>query len=88
VVLLSPLLVLPVLPLDPIPLIEVPIHRLELGDAPLSRKMVDPVPIVLVVAHHPLPSCVLWPSEFLLHLHHQDQLALLESHQSHQIQCR
>jgi hypothetical protein len=66
-----------VLPLDPVPLLEVPIHRLELGDAPVSRKKVDLVPAVPVVAHHLSPSCALRPSE--LHLH-QDQLALLESH--------
>jgi hypothetical protein len=35
VVLLPPLLDLPVLPLDSAPLLEVPIHHLELGDAPL-----------------------------------------------------
>jgi hypothetical protein len=38
-------------PLDLAPLLEVPLHRLELWDAPLSRKKVDLVPIVPVVAH-------------------------------------
>jgi hypothetical protein len=41
VVLLPPSLVLPVLPLDPTPLLEVPVHRLELENAPLWRKMAD-----------------------------------------------
>jgi hypothetical protein len=45
-------LVLPVLPLDPVPLLEVPIHRFELEDAPLWRKMADLAPVVPVVAHH------------------------------------
>jgi hypothetical protein len=35
VVLLPPSLDLPVLPLDPSLLLEVPVHRLELGDTPL-----------------------------------------------------
>jgi hypothetical protein len=39
------------LPLDPSPHLEVLVHCLELGDAPLSRKKVDLVPIVPVVAH-------------------------------------
>jgi hypothetical protein len=51
VVFLTPYSVLPVLPLDPAPRLEVPIHRLELGDAPLSRKKVDLVFVVPVVAH-------------------------------------
>jgi hypothetical protein len=42
--------------------------------------MVDLVPVVPVVAHHLSPSCALRPSELLLHLYHQVQLALLESH--------
>jgi hypothetical protein len=80
VVLLPPSLDLLVLPLDHALLLEVLVHRLELGDAPLSRKMVDLVPVIHVVTHYLLPMCALRPSEFLLHLHHQDQLALLESH--------
>jgi hypothetical protein len=80
VVLLLPSLVLPVLPLDPVPLLEVPVHRLELEDAPLWRKMADLALVVPMVAHHLPPSCALRPSEHHLHLCHQDQLALLESH--------
>jgi hypothetical protein len=80
VVLLLLSLVLPVLPLDPVPLLEVPVHCLELEDAPLWRKMADLALIVPVVAHHLSPSCALEPSEHHLHLYHQDQLALLESH--------
>jgi hypothetical protein len=80
VVLLLPSLDLPVLPLGHALLLDVPIHHLELGDAPLSRKMVDIVSVVPMVAPRLLPSCALRPSEFLLHLCHQDQLALLESH--------
>ena len=79
-VLLPPALVLPVLPLDPVPLLEVPVHRFELEDAPLWRKMADLAPVVHVVAHHQSPSCALRPLEHHLHLRHQDQLALLESH--------
>jgi hypothetical protein len=66
--------------LDPTPLLEVPVHRLDLGDAPLSRKMVDLASVVHVVVHHLSPLCASRPSELLLHLCHQDQLALLESH--------
>jgi hypothetical protein len=80
VVYLPPSFVLPVLPFDPVPLLEVPVHRLEFEDAPLWRKMVDLALIVPVVAHHLSPSCALRPSEHHLHLCHQDQLALLESH--------
>jgi hypothetical protein len=80
VVLLPPSLVLPMLHLDPVPLLEVPVHRLELEDAPLWRKMADLAPVVPVVAHHQSPSCALRPLEHHLHLCHQDQLALLESH--------
>jgi hypothetical protein len=80
VVLLLPSLVLPVLPLDPVPLLEVHVHRLELEDAPLWRKMADLALVVPMVAHHLPPSCALRPSEHHLHLCHQDQLALLESH--------
>jgi hypothetical protein len=69
-----------VLALDPAPLLEVPIHRLELGDAPVSRKKVDLVPAVPMVAHLLSPSFALRPLELHLHLCHQDQLALLESH--------
>ena len=79
-VLLPPSLDLHVLPLDPALLLEVPVHRLELGDASLSRRMVDLVLVVPMVAHHLSPSCALRPSELHLHLCHQDQLALLESH--------
>ena len=79
-VLLPASLVLPVFPLDHAPLLEVPIHHLELGDAPASRKKADLVPVVPVVAHHLSPSCALRPLELHLHLYHQDQLALLESH--------
>jgi hypothetical protein len=80
VVFLPPSLDLPMLPLDPALLLEVPVHRLELGNAPLSRKMVDLLHVVHVVAHRLSPSCALRPSELLLHLCHQDQLTLLESH--------
>jgi hypothetical protein len=80
VVLLPPPLDLPMLPLDPALLLEVPVHHLELGDAPVSRKKVDLAPIVPVAAHHLSPSCALWPLELHPHLCHQDQLALLESH--------
>jgi hypothetical protein len=80
VVLLPPSLDLPVLPLDPTPLLKVPVYHLELGDAPLLRKMVDLAHVVPVVAHHLSPSCTLWPLELHPHLCHQDQLALLESH--------
>jgi hypothetical protein len=68
-----------VLPLDHAPLHDVPIHHLELGDAPVSRKKADLVPVVPVVSHHLSPSCALRPSELHLHLCHQNQLALLES---------
>jgi hypothetical protein len=69
-----------VLPLDLVPLLEVHVHRLELGDAPVSRKKVDLVPAVPVVTHLLSPSFALRPLELHLHLYHQDQLALLESH--------
>jgi hypothetical protein len=71
---------LPMLPLDLVPLLEVPVHCLELEDAPLWRKMVDLISIVPMVAHHQSPLCALRPLEHHLHLCHQDQLALLESH--------
>jgi hypothetical protein len=80
VVLIPPLVVILGGPLDHALLLEVPVHRLELGDAPLLRKMADLAPIVPVVAHRLSPSCALRSSELLLHLCHQDQLALLESH--------
>jgi hypothetical protein len=51
-----------VLPLDHAPLLEVPIHHLELEDAPVSRKKADLVPVVLVIAHHLSASCALRPS--------------------------
>jgi hypothetical protein len=78
VVLLPPSLDLLVFPLDHALLLALPIHRLELGNAPLWRKMADLAPVVPMVAHHLSPSCTLRPSEFLLHLHHQDQLSLGE----------
>jgi hypothetical protein len=80
VVLLPPSLDLPVLPLDHALLLEVPVHHPELGDAPMSRKMVDLALVVPVVAHHLSPSCALRPSELHPNLCPQDQLALLESH--------
>jgi hypothetical protein len=80
VVLLPPSLVLLVLPLDHAPLLEVLVHHLGLGDAPASRKKADLAPVVPMVAHHQSPSCALRPLEHHLHLCHQDQLALLESH--------
>ena len=78
--LLPPYPILHVLPLDPALLHEVPIHHLELGDAPWLRKKVDLVPVVPMVSHLQSPWCVLRSLEHHLHLHHQDQLALLESH--------
>jgi hypothetical protein len=45
-----------VLPLETAPLLEVPVHRLELGVAPSYRKRVDLIPVITVVAHHLLPS--------------------------------
>ena len=78
--LLPPYPVLHVLPLDPALLLEVPVHHLELGDTPVSRKKADLVPIVPVVAHHLSPSCALRPLELHLYIYHQDHLALLESH--------
>jgi hypothetical protein len=80
VVLLPPKLDHLVLPLDHTPLLDEPVHHLELGDAPLLRKKVDVALFVPMVAHLQLPWCVLRPLERHLHLHHQDQLALLESH--------
>jgi hypothetical protein len=80
VVFLPPSLDLPMLPLDPALLLEVPVHHLELGDAPLLRKMVDLLHAIPVVAHLLSPSCALRSLELHLHLCHQDQLALLESH--------
>jgi hypothetical protein len=80
VVLLPPSLDLLVLPLDHALLLEVPVHHLELGDAPLWRMMADLAPVVPTVAYHLPPLCALRPSEHHLHLCHQDQLALLERH--------
>jgi hypothetical protein len=80
VVLLPPSLDLPVLPLDLAPLLEVPVHHLELGNAPVSRKRADLVHVVPMVAHRLSPLCALRPLELHLHLYHQDQHALLESH--------
>ena len=42
-------------PLDSCLHLEVPIPHLELGDAPMLRKMVDLDLVVLAVAHHLLP---------------------------------
>jgi hypothetical protein len=69
-----------VLPLDSCLQLEVPIPQLELGDVPVLRKMVDLDFFVPMVAHHLLPKFALRPLELHPHLHHQDQLALLESH--------
>jgi hypothetical protein len=80
VVLLLPQLGLLVLPFDHTPPLEEPVHHIELGGAPLLRKKVDLALGVLVVAHLKLPWCELRPLEHHPHLHHQDQLALLESH--------
>ena len=66
-VLPPPPLVLSVLPLDPVSLLEVPVHRLELEDAPLWRKMADLTLVVPVVAHHLSPSRTLQPSEHHIH---------------------
>jgi hypothetical protein len=52
VVFLSLCSFLHVLLLDPCLHLEVPFPHLELGIAPLLRKMVDPVLIVPMVAHH------------------------------------
>jgi hypothetical protein len=60
-VLLPPSLVLHVLPLDLVPLLEVPIHYLELEDAPLWRKMADLALVVPMVTHHLSPSRALRP---------------------------
>jgi hypothetical protein len=69
-----------VLPLDHTPLLEEPVLHLESGDAPLLRKKVDLAFGVIVVAHLQSPWYELPPLEHHPHLHHQDQLALLESH--------
>jgi hypothetical protein len=81
VVLITPpfLLVLK-LPLDSCHHLEVPIPHLELGVAPSLWKKVDLALVVLVVTHCLLPLSSLRPSEPHVHLCHQDQLALLESH--------
>jgi hypothetical protein len=55
VVLLPPCPFLPMLPLDSCLLLEVLVRHLELGVTPLLRKMVDPVLVVPMVAHHLLP---------------------------------
>jgi hypothetical protein len=80
VVLLPPHLRHPVLPLDHTPPLEEPVHQLELGGAPLLRKKVDLALGVPMVAHLQSPWYELRPLEHRLHLYHQDQLALLESH--------
>jgi hypothetical protein len=87
-VLITPYPVLHVLPLDPCPYLEVLVPHLELEDASMLRKMVDLDLIVPAVAHHLSPMFILRLLEPHYHLHHQDQLALLDSHQSHQIQRR
>jgi hypothetical protein len=80
VVLLPPYLVLYVLHLDPALHLEVPIPHFELRDAPMWRKKVDLALVVHAVTHHLSPLFASWPSEPHPRLHHQDQLALLESH--------
>jgi hypothetical protein len=85
-VLLPPYPILHVLPLDPCLHLEVHVPHLELGDAPMQRKKVDLV--VPVVAHHLSLLFALRTSEPHPNAHHQDQLALLESHYSHQMQRR
>jgi hypothetical protein len=55
VVLLPPYPFLPVLPLDSCLLLKVLVPHLELGVAPLLRKMVDPVLVVPVVTRHLFP---------------------------------
>ena len=67
VVLLPPLIDHLVLPLDHRPPLDEPVHLLELGDAPLSRKKVDLAPFVPVASHLQLPWCALRPLECLLH---------------------
>jgi hypothetical protein len=69
-----------VLPLDHTPLLEGPVRHLELGDAPLLRKKVDLAPCVPMVARLQSPWYESRPLEHHPHLHHQAQLALLESH--------
>jgi hypothetical protein len=69
-----------VLPLDPFLHLEVLVPHLELEVEPLLRNMVDPILVVLVVAHHLLPQFSLRPLELHLDLYHQDQLALLDIH--------
>jgi hypothetical protein len=69
-VLLPPLRDHLVLPLDHTPLLDEPVHRLELGGAPLLRKKVDLALGVPVVAHLQSPWCELRPSEHHIHLHH------------------
>jgi hypothetical protein len=80
VVLLPPQHDLLVLPLDHTPPFEEPVHHLELGDAPWLRKKVDLALGVPVVTLLQSPWCESRPLEHHLHLHHQDELALLESH--------
>jgi hypothetical protein len=50
-----------VLPLDHAPLLEVHVHHLGLGDAPVSRKKADLASVVPMVTHHQSPSCALRP---------------------------
>jgi hypothetical protein len=54
-VLLPPCPFLPVLPLDSCLLLALPVPHLELGVAPLLRRMVDPILVVPEVAHLLLP---------------------------------
>ena len=44
-----------------------PVHRFELGDAPLLRKKVDLAPFVPLASHLQSPWCALRPLERLLH---------------------
>jgi hypothetical protein len=69
-VLLPLLLDILVLPLDHALLLAVPVHRLELGDAPSWRKMANLALVVPMVVHHLSPSCALRLSELHLHLCH------------------
>jgi hypothetical protein len=78
--LLPPYPFLHVLPLGLCLHLEVPVPHHELRDAPVLRKMVDLDLFVPAVTHHLSPLFALRPLEPHPHLHHQDQLDLLESH--------
>jgi hypothetical protein len=69
-----------VLPLDHTPPLEVPVHHLGLEGAPSLRKKAALVPCVPAVACLQSPWYESRPLEHLPHLHHQAQLALMESH--------